>query len=123
MRAEQRPQDATECPGKGHDDDKWVKPALEVDDQQQIHEEDCEHNSRSESDKRLVHALDLAAHCQGGSLRQVVLVLRENLVDLACHASQVSPLNVCINIKNRLNVVVVDVLGALAAIDRRKVAE
>ena len=115
LRQEQHPQDPAERAGNRHQNNQRIKPRLKVHRHQHVHQQDREDDADAQPHERVVHRLHLAAQLQLRRLRQRLLRLVHDLLDLARHAAQIALVHIGIDIVGRLNVVVVDD-------DRRKIA-
>src|SRR5207247_10553093 len=120
---EEQPHDAAEPGGQRGDDDERIEPGLEVDDQEQIDEQDGEDQAEAQANEGGVHALDLAAHGDRVTGRQLGSELGRDLLDGGGDAAKVAVLHVGIDVEDRLHVRVADGGRNLPALEGGQVAE
>ena len=81
MRQEEHPQNAGERAWKRCDDDERISPRLEIDDHQEINEDGGEDETEPELTERGVHAVNLSAHGDRASGRELRAKLIHDLCD------------------------------------------
>ncbi len=120
---EEEPDDSGQRARKRRDDDEGIKPALEVDDDESVDEDDGKQQAGDESHERGAHGLNLAADEDLGSSRELAGVVFDDLVDSAGDGGQIGAFHRAVDVDNRPGVVVAG--GALlgAAIDRCEIAQ
>src|SRR5204863_8280112 len=95
--------------------DKWIKPALEVDDQQQVDQSNRHHQADRQTEEARAHGQGLTPDDNRNTARQIFFRLRNDRFDIAQHATQVAVGNSTVNVDNRDDVVVrVDRLAGYA---------
>jgi hypothetical protein len=106
VRKKQHPQNAGERTRQCRDDDERIGPRLEIDDHQEINEDGSEDETEPEFAERGIHAVNLSAHNDCASGRE----LRAKLIHDFCHfvrnAAEIGALHICVNVKHWLHVAV-----------------
>ncbi len=120
---EEEEDDSGERGGQRGDDDEGVEPGLEVDDDEQVDEDDGEDETGDEAEVGAVHGLDLAADADEVAAGHVLLVFRDDPVDLAADGAEVASLDVAVDVEDAADVVVRDDGHLGAAGDDGYVAE
>ena len=105
------------------DDDERIEPRLEVDDHEQVDEQDGEDEAEAEADEGRVHALDLPAHRDRVTGRQLGPQLARDPLDGGRHAAEIAFLHVGVDVEDRLDVRVADDGGHLASLERGQIGE
>ena len=84
---------------------------MEIDDHKHIDEGDGEDHAKTKAGETVLHGFDLAANCEGRSLRELAIVLVENFVDICCDPAKIAALGTDEHIKDWLHVVMVGDAG------------
>ncbi len=120
---EQHPHDAAEGERHRHQYNEGVDPALEINDQEQVNEDDRQGNAREQAGVAFAHGLDLTAEGHMDGLLGGGLVGRDHFVDVQRSRVQVAALHVGVHVKHRSDVELRGHQGDLLAAEARQVHE
>ena len=104
-RHKQHPNDAGERAGQRRDDDEWVEPGLEIDDNHQIDEHDGASEAKIQLAISVVHGADLAAYRHIGAPRHVLAGCLQDALEVARNGTEIAALHGAENIDDRLYIV------------------
>src|SRR5438876_7617722 len=102
MCQKQRPANARERPGQRGNDNEWIEPGLEIDDDQKISKHDRTEQAKAQACNRIFHGLDLAANRDVAALRQVFFDGLNALLDFVSHAAKVAAIHGRVDVDHRL---------------------
>src|ERR1700735_1585795 len=108
MRDEKEQDDSGKGRGQCGDDDEWVEPGLEVHDDQQVDQNDCECQTANQSDVGGPHRTVLPAKGKKAAAREEFAVSVDDAVHLTSHGAQIPALHRRIDVDYAPNVVVVE---------------
>ena len=99
-------------------DHERIQPGLEVHNDQQINESDCEHRSANEAGVRLAHRPVLAAQSDEAAARQLFAVCVYDPVNVLSDRAKIAILKRSIDFDNAANVVVINGFRFRCPMDR-----
>src|SRR5271165_3115816 len=120
---EQHRDDAAQSRRERQDDDERIAEILVVDDHQHINEHGREQEPDAEVPEGIVHALDLAENLNRVARLELLLQLRDDLIDVVGDAAQIAVPHTGIDVVDRLDIGLVEIGGNAVALQRRHVAE
>jgi hypothetical protein len=110
------------APGRSGDDDERIEPGLEVNHDQEIHQQDRSDQAEAESDERRAHGHHLPADHDAGPTREFVVEGLDHFEGIGGNRPEVAVLGAGVNVDDGLHVVVVHGSGACDGSHLRQVA-
>ena len=117
------PDNPGKCAGKCHDYDKRIQPALKINCHQKVNQQNGKSDADTEPDVRAIHALNLAPDHHRCTAREMLLHIIHDFLNLLSDRSQIAVLDISINVKHRLDVVMADDDRSRDVLDRRQITE
>ena len=109
--------------GERGEDDEGIEPALEIDHEQQVDERDGHHEPDTEADEARAHRLRLAPQNDRAALRQCLLRLGDEWIDVVEYAGEIASAHSAEDVDHGPHVVVRIDWRTVRAPERGKVGE
>src|SRR6185437_9779643 len=97
--------------------DEGITKVLVVDDHEQINHHRRKQEAYAKVSERVVHAFNLTDDLNRIARRQLLLNASDDLVDVACYATEIAALNTGVNLVDRLDVGLIAVGRHSAALE------
>src|ERR1700730_16263897 len=115
------------CAGKCHDDDKRIQPALKINRHQKVNQQNgksyAHREPETEPDRRAIHTLSLASDHHRCTAWEMWLHIIHDFLNLLSDRSQIAVLDISINVKDRLDVVMTDDDRSRDVLDRSQITK